>query len=63
MQNTELVQEWDSDAFHHRVMELESQGYTSRMETYRISADTNPETGVIVHLYAIEMIKENPVED
>jgi hypothetical protein len=63
MQNTELVQEWDSDAFHYRVMELESQGYTSRMETYRISADTNPETGVIVHLYAIEMIKENPVED
>jgi hypothetical protein len=63
MQNTELVREWDSDAFHRRVMELESQGYTSRKDTYRISAETNPETGVIVHLHAIEMIKEDPAEN
>jgi hypothetical protein len=61
MQTTELVREWDSDAFHRRVMELESQGYTSRKGTYQISAEMNPETGVIVHLHAIEMIKEDGV--
>jgi hypothetical protein len=40
-------------------MELESQGYTSRLETYKISADMNPETGEIFHLHAIEMIRED----
>jgi hypothetical protein len=63
MQNTELVREWDSDTFHRRVMELESRGYSSREGTYRISAEMNPETGAIVHLHSIEMIKEDPVED
>jgi hypothetical protein len=63
MQNTELVREWDSDAFHRRVVELESQGYSSREGTYRISAEMNPETGAIVHLHSIEMIKEELVDD
>ena len=30
MEDTVLVYEWDSDAFHRRVIELESAGYTSR---------------------------------
>jgi hypothetical protein len=59
MQNTELVREWDSDSFHRRVMELESQGYIGREGTYQISAEMNPETGEIIHLHAIEMIKED----
>ncbi len=50
-----LVQEWDADAFHAHVLELESQGYVARRESYSIAADMNPETGYIVHLYRIEM--------
>ena len=59
MENTVLVYEWDSDAFHRRVIELESAGYTSRQESYHISADVNPETGEIVHLHTIEMLKND----
>jgi hypothetical protein len=63
MQNTELIREWDSDAFHQRVMELESKGYTPREGTYRITPEMNPETGAIVHLHAIEMIKQEQAEE
>ena len=59
MENTRLVREWDSDAFHRRVMELQSEGYDPRQESYHIIADVNPETGAIVHLHTIEMVKED----
>ena len=59
MENTVLVREWDSDAFHRRVMALESAGFTSRQESYHIVADMNPETGEIVHLYSIEMSRSD----
>ena len=59
MENTVLVYEWDSDAFHRRVIELESAGYTSRQESYHINADVNPETGEVVHLHTIEMLKDD----
>ena len=49
------VREWDVDAFHKKVLELESQGYVSRRETYRIIADMNPDTGAIVHLHTMEL--------
>ena len=62
METAVLVHEWGSDAFHRRVMELQSEGYTSRRETYHIIADANPETGEIVHLHTIEMLKEDPVD-
>ena len=62
MPNNEIVREWDSDEFHRRVMELESQGYTSREGTYQISAEMNPETGEIIHLHAIEMIRDDQTE-
>jgi hypothetical protein len=62
MENTILVHEWDSDAFHRRVIELQSAGYTARRESYHISADVNPETGEIVHLHTIEMLKEDVAE-
>ena len=62
MEDTVLVYEWDSDAFHRRVMELQSKGYAPRDESYHISADVNPETGEIVHLHTIEMLKEASAE-
>jgi len=50
-----LVREWDADVFHRRVLDLESQGYTSRRDSYRISPEMDPQTGKIVHLYTMEM--------
>jgi hypothetical protein len=55
MNNPIIVEEWDSDAFHRRVGELEEKGYVTRKETYRIIAEMNPETGRISHIYRIEM--------
>lgn len=51
-----LVREWNAEAFHQRVLQLESQGYVARRETYRITPEMNPETGEIIHLYTIEML-------
>jgi hypothetical protein len=50
-----LVREWDADSFHRRVLELESQGYTSRRDSYSISPEMDPQTGNIVHLHTMEM--------
>ena len=50
-----LVREWDSDAFHKRVAELEAQGWVFREESYRITAEIDPENGAIQHLHTIEM--------
>jgi hypothetical protein len=50
-----LVREWGEDAFHHRVLEFEIQGYIARRETYRITPEMNPETGEIIHLHTIEI--------
>ena len=51
------VREWDADAFHKKVLQLESEGFVSRLETYRIVADMNPDTGVVVHLHSMEMYR------
>jgi hypothetical protein len=53
--NAIVVSEWDADAFHRRVMDMELQGYVVRRETYRVTPDTNPETGRIVHLHTVEL--------
>ena len=53
-----VVREWHADAFHARVLELEKQGYVARRETYRISAEMNPETGWVTHVHSIELAKE-----
>lgn len=50
-----VVSEWDADAFHRRVSDLELQGYVVRRETYRVTPETNPETGRIVHLHTVEL--------
>jgi hypothetical protein len=56
MQDTVVVRDWDVNSFHKQVLELEAQGYCSRRETYQITPEMNPETGVIVHLYTIELL-------
>jgi hypothetical protein len=53
--NAIVVSEWDADAFHRRVSDLELQGYVVRRETYRVTPEANPETGRIVHLHAVEL--------
>src|SRR5262249_6501360 len=53
--NAVIVSEWDADAFHRRVLELELQGYVVRRESYRVTPETNPETGRIVHLHTVEL--------
>lgn len=51
-----VVREWNANDFHRRVLEFEKQGYIARLETYRVTAETNPETGEVIHLYVIEML-------
>jgi hypothetical protein len=51
-----VIRDWDPDKFHARVLELENQGYAARRESYRITAEMNPDTGEIVHLHTIEMV-------
>jgi hypothetical protein len=53
-----VVREWDADQFHAKVLELEKQGYVARRETYRVTAEMNPETGWITHVHSIELSKE-----
>ena len=50
-----VVYEWDADAFHRRVSDLELQGYVVRRETYCVTPETNPETGRIVHLHTVDL--------
>ena len=57
-----VVSEWDADAFHRRVSDLELQGYVVRRETYRVTPETNPETGRIVHLHTIELYRHRSDE-
>ena len=57
MNSVTIVREWDAEAFHRRVLELESQGYIAQRETYKITAEMNPETGEITHLRTIELYK------
>jgi len=60
MDHVIVIREWDADSFHRRVSELESQGYEACRDTYRVSAEMDPETGNIVHLYMIEMTRPRP---
>jgi len=54
---TITVREWDADAFQRRVLELEAEGYATRLDSYQILAEMNPETGEVIHLRSIEMRK------
>jgi hypothetical protein len=55
-----LIREWTPDQFHRHVLELEKQGYLTRLETYSITPEVNPETGEIIHLYSIELVLPGP---
>ena len=57
-----LVREWTAAAFHRRVLELEARGYVTRHETYRITPEMHPETGVITLLHTVELLppESNP---
>jgi hypothetical protein len=57
MSDAIVIRDWDADSFHRRVLELEAKGYVARRESYRITPEVNPETGEIVHLYAIELLR------
>lgn len=54
--DVKIVREWDVEAFHRRVLELEGAGYTARRESYTVTAEMNPATGEISHLHSIEMM-------
>ena len=43
MSDAIFVRDWNVDGFHRQVLQLETQGYVARRETYRITAETNPE--------------------
>jgi hypothetical protein len=58
MDDIVVVREWDADRFHAQVRQWEEQGYVARRETYQIKAEMDPESGNIVHLHTIEMVKE-----
>jgi hypothetical protein len=51
------VREWDADSFHKKVLQLEAEGYVSRLESYRIVADMNPDTGIVRHVHTMEMYR------
>ena len=55
MSETVIVREWDADAFHRRVLKLEAEGYVSRLDSYEVTPEMNPETGEIIHLHQIEL--------
>ena len=57
MNNIILVREWDPDEFHAKVLELEKQGYVANRDSYRITPEMHPETGLITHLHSIELTK------
>ena len=56
-ENAILVREWGEDAFHARVLEFERAGYQSRLDSYRITPEMNPETGIVSHVHSMEMYK------
>ena len=63
MTETTVVSEWDAERFHQKVLELESQGYIARRESYRIAAEMNPETGIVSHVHSIELYRPRAVDD
>jgi hypothetical protein len=62
MSDVQIVRDWSADVFHRRVLELEGQGYVACRETYRVIPEMNPETGEVIHLHSIELVKKSKVE-
>jgi hypothetical protein len=53
-----MVREWDANQFHAKVLKLEQEGWTARRESYKISAEMDPETGIVSHVHSIELTRE-----
>ena len=58
MSQVTMVREWDADQFHAKVLELEQKGWENRKESYKITAEMNPETGIVSHVHSIELVKD-----
>ncbi len=59
MSQVTMVREWDADQFHAKVLELENKGWIARRDSYRITPEMNPETGVVSHVHSMELTKDN----
>jgi hypothetical protein len=55
MTDVVILREWDADTFHRRILEMEEAGYEALRESYRITAEMDPNTGSITHLHTIEL--------
>ena len=59
MSKVTMVREWNADDFHAKVLELERQGWKTRQDSYRITPEMHPETGIVSHVHSIELLKED----
>lgn len=57
MSQVTMVREWDADQFHAKVLKLEQQGWQSRRDTYKVTPEMNPETGIVTHVHSMELTK------
>lgn len=53
-----VVREWDAEAFHAKVLDLERQGWHAKRDTYKITAEMSPDDGNVIHLHTIELVRE-----
>ena len=58
MSQVTMVREWDADQFHAKVLELENKGWVARRDSYKITPEMNPETGVVSHVHSMELTKD-----
>jgi hypothetical protein len=54
MSKVTMVREWNAADFHAKVLELERQCWKTRKESYKITPEMNPETGIVSHVHSIE---------
>lgn len=59
MSQVTMVREWDADQFHAKVLELENKGWIARRDSYKITPEMNPETGIVSHVHSMELTKDN----
>lgn len=62
MTQVTMIREWDPEEFHARIVDLEKKGWQTRRDSYKITAEMNPETGLISHVHSIELFKESQPE-
>jgi hypothetical protein len=59
MSQVTMVREWDAEQFHAKVLELENKGWIARRDSYKITPEMNPETGIVSHVHSMELTKDN----